>query len=87
MSRTTDNGKDADTGRDTLADHVLMTRSEVLEVVPYSMAHIYRMERVGGFPRRVKVGPRRIGWRRREIHAWLAGRPLADLRPDDKDLL
>lgn len=64
-------------GGDDLAEHVLLTRKEVLALVPYSIAHIYRLEGAGRFPRRIKVGQRRVGWRLREVLAWLQSLPQA----------
>ena len=64
-------------GGDDLSEHVLLTRKQVLALVPYSIAHIYRLEGAGRFPRRIKVGQRRVGWRLREVLAWLQSRPQA----------
>jgi prophage regulatory protein len=62
---------------DDLAEYVLLTRKQVLAVVPYSIAHIYRLEAAGLFPPRIKAGQRRVGWRRGEVLAWLRSRPQA----------
>lgn len=32
------------------------------QLVPYSDMHIWRLERAGKFPRRIKLGGRRVGW-------------------------
>jgi prophage regulatory protein len=34
----------------------------------------WRLERAGQFPRRVRISPSCIGWRRSEIQAWIAER-------------
>jgi prophage regulatory protein len=31
-----------------------------------------RMERRGLFPARIRIAPRRVGWRRTDIEAWVA---------------
>lgn len=41
--------------------------SELDETVPYSRAHIWRMEKLDHFPRRVKLGANRVGWMSDEI--------------------
>ena len=48
--------------------------SELLELVPFSRSHIYRLERTGQFPRRLKLGLRRVGWRESEIQRWIEER-------------
>ena len=63
----------------------LLTLRQVLEIVPYTPQHIYRLEATGKFPRRIKLGEGgRVAWRLVEIEAWLASRPLADL-PSESD--
>lgn len=52
----------------------LITRKELLSIVPYSMTHIDRLEADGKFPRRVKLGDGRggrVAWVRSEINDWL----------------
>ena len=58
-----------------------ITIKELLKLVPYSETHIYRLERTGKFPKRVKVGARRVAWLYQEIMDWIAervreGRPV-----------
>lgn len=60
---------------DHLRSHALLTRNELLSLVPYAMAHIYRLEAAGRFPARVKIGRRRVAWRMQEVVAWLDSRP------------
>ncbi len=37
----------------------------------YTARHILRLEKQGKFPKRIKVGERRVGWHSHEIKAWL----------------
>jgi predicted DNA-binding transcriptional regulator AlpA len=39
--------------------------------IMFCRQHIWRKERAGTFPLRVRAGIRRIGWRCVEIEAWL----------------
>jgi prophage regulatory protein len=39
-----------------------------------SRSSIWRWERDGLFPRRVQVGPRRVGWRESQVNQWIASR-------------
>lgn len=66
-----------------LREHTLLKRNELLDLVPYTMAHIYRLEAKGDFPRRIKVGERRVAWRLSDILRWLGERPKADQQPQE----
>lgn len=48
---------------------------EVRAAVSYSVSQIYRMIREERFPRPLRLGPGRVGWRRSAIVGWLAERP------------
>ena len=43
----------------------IITKRQLLEIVPYSAQHILRLEKKGLFPKRLVIGPDRVGW-------WLA---------------
>ena len=49
----------------------LLRLPEILFRVPYSEAHIWRLEKAGKFPRRVRLGANRVGWVESEVEAWL----------------
>jgi prophage regulatory protein len=40
-------------------------------LVPYCPQHILRLEKKGKFPKRIKIGERRVGWWLHEVMAWL----------------
>jgi prophage regulatory protein len=40
-------------------------------LVPYSDMHIWRLEREGKFPKRIKIGANRVAWRLSEVLAWI----------------
>ena len=46
----------------------------VLDIVPYSLSHIWRLERQGLFPKRVHLGANRIAWVATEIEDWLSSK-------------
>lgn len=52
-------------------DVQLITRPELLKLVPYTIRHIYRLEKAGKFPSRVKVGANRVAWVQSEVLRWL----------------
>ena len=52
----------------------LMLAPEVDARVPYSRAHLYRLEDQGEFPKRKRIGANRIAWVRDEVERWLADR-------------
>lgn len=41
------------------------------EVIPWSRAHVQRLEDAGKFPRRVKLGQGRVAWVRAEIEDYI----------------
>ena len=45
--------------------------SDLLELIPFSRAHIDRLEKKNQFPRRLKLGLRRVGWRQSEVLRWI----------------
>ena len=49
----------------------VITRRELGRLVPYTPQHILRLEKQGKFPKRIKVGERRVGWWLHEVMAWL----------------
>ena len=52
----------------------MLSKKQVREVVLYSGQHIGRLERAGKFPKRVQLGPCRVGWVEQEVLDWLQQR-------------
>ena len=52
----------------------IVNRKERRKLVPYSDTHILRLEEQGQFPKRVQLGPGRVGWSLNEINAWIEAR-------------
>jgi prophage regulatory protein len=44
---------------------------ELRSMIPYSPMHIWRLERAGQFPRRIRLGPNRVGWSLIEVTGWM----------------
>jgi prophage regulatory protein len=59
---------------DTVEVDRIISGREVREMVSYSLMQIWRLERDGRFPRRIKLGPGRVGWSLREVQDWIADR-------------
>ena len=49
----------------------LLSKRQVRDLVLYSFAHIDRLEKVSRFPKRVQLGPNRVGWVEQEVQDWL----------------
>ena len=47
------------------------------ERVPVHPTTLWRWERAGRFPRRLKLGPAAVGWFEDEVEAWLDARERA----------
>lgn len=56
----------------------IVSKRQLLEIVPYSPQHIGRLEKAKKFPKRIEIGPGRVGWNLAEVEAWLAERRLAN---------
>jgi prophage regulatory protein len=52
----------------------LLSKRQLKELVLYSPQHIARLEKAGKFPKRVQLGPNRVGWVEDEVLDWLQGR-------------
>jgi prophage regulatory protein len=59
---------------DTTASEKIIAAAERRQLVPYSDMHIWRMEKAGTFPKRIKLGPNRVGWSFLEISDWIKAR-------------
>ncbi len=59
---------------DTTTPDRLIDAVERRRLVPYSDMHIWRLERAGRFPERVKLGPGRVSWSLREVEEWIEAR-------------
>ncbi len=44
---------------------------KVMELTGKSRTTLWRDEREGRFPKRVKIGPRAVGWLRSSVEKWL----------------
>ena len=51
-----------------------LSKKQVREKVLYCPAHIARLEAAGMFPKRVQLGPGRVGWVEEEIEEWMRER-------------
>lgn len=52
----------------------ILSKRQVKEMVLYSPQHIARLEKAGQFPKRVHIGPNRVGWVEAEVLDWLQER-------------
>lgn len=49
----------------------ILSKRAVRELVLYTPQHIARLEKAGQFPKRVQLGPSRVGWIESEVLDWL----------------
>jgi prophage regulatory protein len=52
----------------------ILSKRQVKELVLYSPQHVARLEKAGLFPKRVQLGPNRVGWVESEVLEWLEER-------------
>jgi prophage regulatory protein len=48
----------------------ILSKKELRALVLYSPSHIDRLEKAGLFPKRVRLGPCRVGWIESEVLDW-----------------
>jgi len=58
----------------------IIRKPELFNKIPLSDATIWRREKMGDFPKRIKLGGNSVGWFENEIDAWLAAKS-ADRHP------
>ena len=49
----------------------ILSKKDLRALVLYSPAHIDRLEKSGDFPKRIQLGPCRVGWIESEVVAWI----------------
>lgn len=60
----------------------ILSKRQLKELVLYSPQHIARLEKAGSFPKRVQLGPNRVGWVEAEVLDWLQKRLECREAPD-----
>lgn len=58
----------------TMSQDRIIDAAERRKIVPFSDAHISRLEKSGKFPRRIKLGEHRVGWSLHEVTSWIEER-------------
>ncbi len=58
-----------------------LSKRQVRDLVLYSPQHIDRLEAAGKFPKRVQLGPCRVGWVESEVIEWMKQRMAERDRP------
>lgn len=61
----------------------ILSKRQLKELVLYSPQHIARLEAAGKFPKRVILGPNRVGWVEEEVLDWLQERLEQREAPND----
>ena len=56
----------------------IITKRELRTMVPYTPQHILKLEKLGRFPKRIRVGERRVGWLLSDVEAWISSRIAGD---------
>ncbi|MEE8502675.1 MAG: AlpA family phage regulatory protein [Kiloniellales bacterium] len=60
----------------------LLTRKQLLEIVPFSYPTIWELMRRGAFPKALHIGAQKVAWREDEVRAWIDSRPRQELKGD-----
>lgn len=60
-----------------LMEHKLLRRRQVEAITGLCRSSIYRLMKIGRFPRPVSIGPRAVRWRLSDVTEWVESRPVA----------
>ncbi len=60
----------------------ILSKRQLKEMVLYSQQHVARLEKAGTFPKRIQLGPNRVGWVEGEVLDWLQKRLDCREEPD-----
>lgn len=52
----------------------IITKKELLAMVPLTPQHILRLEKQGKFPKRIRLGARKVGWWLPAVMTWIEER-------------
>jgi prophage regulatory protein len=61
---------------DAITQRRLVSKADVLDQIPFSIATMWREIAAGRFPKPVRIGARRIAFFQDEVDAWLANRVI-----------
>ena len=56
----------------------LLSFDDLQRIVPLSRTTIWRLERQGEFPRRMRISRNRVGWLLSDVEEWIASRQEQD---------
>ncbi len=65
-----------------MEDHIyqgceLLTIKEVCAMTKMGRSTVYKKEKAGDFPRRIRLGRRMVRWLRWQVEEWISSRPVA----------
>ena len=57
----------------------VLNQKQLTEITGLSAVTVWRREKIGEFPARRQLGPRRVGWIAREVEDWIDARPASEI--------
>lgn len=54
-----------------MKDRRILRKPDLISMVRLSDTTIWRMERAGKFPKRIRLGGQSVGWFQHEVNSWL----------------
>ncbi len=61
----------------------ILRTNDVTQKTGLSRTTLWRLERKGDFPKRIRLGANSVGWREEEIEAWIDRRPRGLVNDDN----
>jgi prophage regulatory protein len=56
----------------------ILSKKDVIKMIGLSSVTLWRLEKSGEFPHRIKLGTRRVGWREDDVNGWIESRPQVE---------
>ncbi len=60
-----------------MSQHIIWRLPQTLAVTGLTKSTLYRLARLGKFPKPVKLSERASGWKRSDVEAWINSRETA----------
>ena len=61
---------------ENLAELAILSRSDVQRLTNLGHTQLWKLEKSGEFPKRIRLSALRVGWRSDQVRDWILSRPV-----------